>query len=260
VVFNRNDLIIMSFRYKAIVSSDWNECLAPCGPFDCIAFSHPELETQLAGIFRQYTGNRISLGEAVGKIQRLLPEPITVEQMDAYLAKSFATYTGVAALIEWCLSNGILFMINTTGMIGYFQRVFAIGLLPRVPVLSAHPMIRFAKYRSDPRYIYEMSETRDKGKNTGSAMRSLKIPARKIILLGDSGGDGPHFEWGSKVGAFLVGGMLKPSLDHFCREKDIFIDLRFGLDYSHGLSKNERKEMQVNFMDLTNTIEQIVAG
>jgi len=250
----------MSFRYKAIVSSDWNECLAPCGPFDCIAFSHPELETQLARIFRQYTGNRISLGEALGKIQQLLPEPITVEQMDAYLDKSFATYTGVAELIEWCLSHHILFMINTTGMIGYFQRVFARDLLPRVPVLSAHPMIRFSKYRSDPRYIYEIIETRDKGKNTGAAMRSLEIAARKIILLGDSGGDGPHFEWGSKAGAFLVGSMIKPSLDHFCREKDIRIDLRFGLDYSQGLSRNGRQEMQVNFMELTSTIEQIVAG
>jgi len=247
----------MSLSYKAIVSSDWNECLAPCGPFDCIAFNQPELETQLAGIFRQYTGNRISLGEAVGKIHRLLPDPVTPAQMDAYLDQSFVTYTGVADLIEWCLSNNILFMINTTGMIGYFQRVFARGLLPRVPVLSAHPMIRFPKDGHDPGYIYELFETRDKGKNTESAIRSLKIPAQKIILLGDSGGDGPHFEWGAKAGAFLIGSMTKPSLDHYCRQKEIFINLRFGLDYSQGRDKNEPKEMQVNFMDLTTTIEEI---
>ena len=140
--------------YKAIISSDWNECLAPCGPFDCISFNHPQLEAPLTGIFRQYTGNRISLGEAIEKIQQLLPAPVTPEQMDAYLDASFATYPGVADLIEWCLSNRILFMINTTGMLGYFQRAFAKGLLPRVPALSAHPMIRFAGCSSDPQYIY----------------------------------------------------------------------------------------------------------
>jgi hypothetical protein len=77
-------------------------------------------------------------------------------------------------------------------------------------------------------------------------------------LLGDSGGDGPHFEWGSKAGAFLVGSMTKPSLDRYCREKNILINLRFGLDYSQGRDKNEPKEMQVNFMDLTTAIEEII--
>ena len=247
-------------RYKAIISSDWNECLAPCGPFDCISFSHPKLEPLLTGIFRQYTGNRISLGEATGKIKRVLPGPVTREQMDAYLDASFATYPGVADLIEWCLSNSILFMINTTGMIGYFQRVFAKGLLPCVPVLSAHPMIRFSGCSSDPRYIYTLFETLDKSKNTDSVVRSLKIPVEKVILMGDSGGDGPHFEWGAKTGAFLVGSMTKPSLDRFCREKDISINLRFGPDYSSGGNKDKHQEKRVDFMDLTGTIEKIVAG
>jgi hypothetical protein len=247
-------------KYNGIVSSDWNECLAPCGPFDCIAFSRPDLTAQLACIFRQYTGRRISLGAAVEKVQGLLPEPVVPEQMDAYLDASFVTYTGVGDLIEWCLSNDILFMINTTGMIGYFQRVFARGLLPRVPVLSAHPMIRFPGYSSDPRHIYRVLESRDKGINTDSVIRSLKIPAQKTILLGDSAGDGPHFEWGSSAGAFLVGSMTKPSLDSYCRGKNIFIDLRFGLDYSQGGSPNQKKEMQVNFMDLAATIEEIIAG
>jgi len=200
------------------------------------------------------------LGIAVEKIQRLLPEPVTPEQMDAYLDTSFVTYTGVGDLIEWCLSNSILFMINTTGVIGYFQRVFARGLLPRVPVLSAHPMIRFPRGSSDPCHVCRVLETRDKGINTDSVIRSLKIPARKTILLGDSGGDGPHFEWGSHAGAFLVGSMTKPSLDSYCREKNIFIDLRFGPDYSRGESMNLKKEMQVNFMDLTTAIEEIMAG
>jgi hypothetical protein len=151
-------------------------------------------------------------------------------------------------------------MINTTGMIGYFQRVFARGLLPRVPILSGHPMIRFPGCSSDPRLIYRVLETRDKGKNTDTVIRSLKIPAEKTILLGDSGGDGPHFEWGSNAGAFLVGSMTKPSLDSYCRGKNIFINLRFGLDYSQGGSMNQEKEMQVNFMDLATTIEEIIAG
>ncbi|MCP5107219.1 MAG: hypothetical protein GY950_27780, partial [bacterium] len=193
----------MSITYEAIVSSDWNECLAPCGPFDCISFTFPELEPALTAIFRQYTGNQISLGKAVGQIQNLMPAPISPEQMDAYLDETFSTYTGVPDLIQWCLSNNILFMINTTGMIGYFQRVFAKSLLPRVPVISAHPMIRYPQRRSDPRNIYELFETRDKGKNTDLLVRSLDIAADKIILLGDSGGDGPHFEWGVGLGAFL---------------------------------------------------------
>ncbi len=34
-------------HYKAMVSSDWNECLAPCGPFDFISFAYPRLEAEL---------------------------------------------------------------------------------------------------------------------------------------------------------------------------------------------------------------------
>ena len=34
-------------KYKAIISSDWNECLAPTGPFDPIAFVYPEIKPRL---------------------------------------------------------------------------------------------------------------------------------------------------------------------------------------------------------------------
>ena len=98
--------------YKAIVSSDWSECLAPCSPFDCISFNHPQLATELETIFRQYKSNIISLGEAAHKIQSLLPATLTTEQMDAYLDNSFSTYKGVPELIEWCLSKNIVFMNN----------------------------------------------------------------------------------------------------------------------------------------------------
>jgi hypothetical protein len=52
--------------------------------------------------------------------------------------------------------------------------------------------------------------------------------------------------------------MTKPSLDNYCREKDIFINLRFGMDYSRGEKKDPAKELQINFMDLIPTIEEIV--
>ena len=128
----------MTKNYSAMVSSDWNGCLAPCGPFDFISFAYPHLEANLAAVFRQYTGNLISLGEAAAQIRELLPKPITPNQIDDYLDESFTTYTGVPELIEWCASNSILFMINTTGMIGYFQQIFANNFLPPVPVVSAH--------------------------------------------------------------------------------------------------------------------------
>ena len=248
----------MSVRYKAVVSSDWNECLAPCGPFDFLSFNYPQIETELDAIFRQYTANQISLGQAVGQIRLLLPNPVNPDQMDAYLDEAFTTYSGVTNLIEWCLSQDILFMINTTGMIGYFQRIFAKGLLPRVPVISAHPMVRFEPRSSDPRFIFELFETGDKARSSGAVSHSMGIPAGKIILIGDSGGDGPHFEWGSRAGAYLIGSMTKASLADYCRPKYIRLDLKFGVDYTKGAKRDAAKEMQVNFMDLTAKIEKVV--
>ena len=250
----------MSAAYRAMVSSDWSECLSPNGPFDCLAYAYPEIETALISVFRQYTGNRISLGEAAAKIKNLIPDPLSAAQMDAYLDASFATYKGVPDLIQWCLDHRILFMINSTGMIGYFQRIFAKGLLPPVPVLSGHPMIRYPGLESDPGRIYELFETRDKGSNTQAVARSLGIEAEKVILIGDSGGDGPHFEWGSKTGAFLIGSMTKASLESYCREKDITINLRFGLDYSRCNSMDSQEEKKIDYKDLTTHIEEILAG
>jgi hypothetical protein len=149
-------------------------------------------------------------------------------------------------------------MINTTGMIGYFQRIFAKNLLPPVPMISAHPMISYPQNLSASCRIYELLETHDKGKNTGEVARSLAIPAARIILLGDSGGDGPHFEWGAAAGAYLIGSMTKPSLDNYCRAKDLEINLRFGLDYTRRERASVREELQINFMDLTDTIGKIV--
>lgn len=242
----------------ALVSSDWNGCLAPCGPFDFISFVYPQFESDLDDVFRQYTGNCITFGEAADRIRSLTPGPITPEQIDAYLDESFTIYKGVNDLIEWCLSKNIVFMINTTGMIGYFQRIFAKGLLPRVPVISAHPMVRFEPRSSDPRFIFELFETGDKARSSGAVSHSMGIPAGKIILIGDSGGDGPHFEWGSRAGAYLIGSMTKASLADYCRPKYIRLDLKFGVDYTKGAKRDAAKEMQVNFMDLTAKIEKVV--
>ena len=114
----------MKQQYRAIVSSDWNECLAPSGPFDYIAFTFPELLPALDDIFQNYTGNRATLKDAMQQVSALLSRPVSQEQMDAYLDEAFRIYTGVTDLMEWCQSRKILFMLNTTGAVGYFQRVF----------------------------------------------------------------------------------------------------------------------------------------
>ena len=247
----------MSSRYKAMVSSDWNECLAPCGPFDFISFSFPNLETELSRIFRRYTGNRILLADATRQIERILPHPISPDRMDAYLAQSFSTYSGVPELIEWCLGHNILFMINTTGMIGYFQRALAGNLLPRVPVISANPMIRYPNQDGDIPTYYVLNEIRDKSRNTAAVAHEYGIPAERIMLLGDSGGDGPHFEWGSKNGAFLIGSMTKPSLVDYCRVKNIRINLRFGIDNPRNHMIDTQSEGEVNFTDLAPVIDDV---
>jgi hypothetical protein len=221
-------------------------------------FVYPDLETELRDIFTQYTGNVISLGTASQKIQQMLPAPITEEEMDAYLDNSFLTYKGVPDLIDWCLSKNILFMINTTGMIGYFQRVFAGGLLPKAPVLSANPMVRYPGLESDPDFIYDLFEIQDKAKNTGAVARRYNISADKIILMGDSGGDGPHFEWGSENGAYLVGSMTKYSLESYCQSRGIPIDLHFGLSYGEGEEKDPQIEMQADFAELSFRIAELL--
>jgi hypothetical protein len=244
--------------FNAMVSSDWSECLSPSGPFDFIAFNFPQLTPQLEEVFRSYTGNLISLSEACLKVRTLLPGPVTADMMDAYLDRSYAVYRGVPDLIEWCLKRGILFMLNTTGMIGYFQRVFAKGLLPQIPALSANPMFRFPASATDPPAIIDLLETRDKGRNTAAMAAEMGIPANRIIIMGDSGGDGPHFEWGAQAGAFTIGSMTKNSLAAFCDNNRITISERFGLVYAKNESRSVEKEMAVDFRDLIGPIGEVL--
>jgi len=242
-------------KYKAVVSSDWSECLSPNGPFDPISFNYPELSGQLSSIFRQYTGNEISLSEAGRWIKRLLPGPLTQQQMDAYLDNCFSTYPGVPELMEWCLGRGILFVVNTTNTQAYFQRAFKKGLLPEAPVVAANPMITFAEAGDDRRYVHEILEIEDKPRVTEALVRSLNLPPRKVIVMGDSGGDGPHFQWAAASGAYVIGVMTKPSLASYCSARGININLLFGVSYAPGEDRNVEKEMKVNFMELVDVIE-----
>jgi hypothetical protein len=243
--------------YRAVVSSDWSECLSPNGPFDPISFNFPHLREELASIFGQYTGNAITLKSATTKIAGLLEQPLTKEMMDAYLDAAFETYVGVPELIEWCLSNDILFMINTTGTQGYFQRIIARKLIPPVPVVAANPMISYAEHADAGRFGREVLEIEDKPKNTESVIRSLKLSARDLIVMGDSGGDGPHFRWGGAEGAYLIGSMTKASLDAFCLSCGTEIDLRFGVVYGPGEKRDSERERKVNFKDLIDIIKEV---
>jgi hypothetical protein len=237
-------------RYRAMISSDWNECLAPCGPFDAIAFTYPDLGPELASVFRRYTGNEISLGEAAARIESILPRPLTESQVDAYLDKEFRIYRGVSVLIRWAGQHDVLFMINTTGMIGYFQRIFARDLLPDVPLLAAHPLIRFAASPTDPETVLPLYETADKPVHTDAVARCFSIPLSRVAVMGDSGGDGPHFAWAGEKGAIRIGSMTKTSLADFCLQEKIDISLRFGYSYGPGETRNEDAEMRFDFQEL----------
>jgi len=239
-------------KYKAIVSSDWSECLSPNGPFDPISFIHPHLESPLRLIFKKYTGNVISLDQAVKEIKALLPDLLSQEEMDAYMASSFATYKAVPELIEWCLQRDILFMINTTGTQGYFQRALAKKLLPSVPAVAANPMIRY-DYELD---LYDVREIDDKPKNTEAVIRNYSIPRNKLVVMGDSGGDGPHFQWAAQSGGFLIGNMTKASLAKYCKSRGVRIDNLFGLSYAEGQIRDPEAEMDVNYMELTDIITE----
>ena len=244
--------------YKALISSDWNQCLAPCGPFDPILYNCPALASDLTKIFKDYTGNKISLGIANRRIGRLFPEGLSIKQMDDYLDDSFVTYQGVPALIDWCNKKNILFMINTTGFIGYFQRLFEKNMIPRIPAISANPLIRYPYAETDVSQVYDLNEIEDKAINTARAMDFYAIPEKKMVIIGDSGGDGPHFEWGNKHNAYTIASMAKQSLTTYCDEKKIKIDLLFGPTYADGEEIIEENEMRFDFMELTSVFERIL--
>ncbi len=247
-------------KYRALISSDWNECLAPSGPFDPIAYAYPEMGPELSAIFREYTGNRISLELAVSRIGDLLPEPFSTSQMDNFLDTSFSIYRGVLEFIEWAKTRDILFMINTTGMQGFFQRAIEKKLITEVPLVAANPLISYPDDQNQSRYRFTVKNIQDKPRNTEAAASSVGVPSNRVIVIGDSGGDGPHFEWGSSVGALIVGSMTKVSLTKYCEEKGIEIDQRFGVSYSPEETRNLEREMKFDFMDLTHVIDEFLGS
>jgi phosphoserine phosphatase len=245
-------------HFIAMVTSDWNECLAPCGPFDAIAHHHPQKRPVLDDIFRDYTGNRITLAAAIERIIALLPGGLPAQQMDSYLADTFTTYEGIGELIAWCAEHDILFMINTTGMIGYFQRALALGLLPAPAVLAAHPWIRYADAPSDPGLIFPLLDTGDKARHSAAAAARFKIPPERVIVIGDSGGDGPHFAWAAQSGAKRIASMAKASLLDYCRQRAIRIDRHFGCTYAQGQPRDPEMEKKYDFRELVPVIGELL--
>jgi len=108
--------------------------------------------------------------------------------------------------------------------------------------------------------MFEVREIEDKAKNTAAVLQKYGIPAKKLIIMGDSGGDGPHFVWGASVGAYLVGSMTKPSLEKYCTERGIEINTRFGMTYSEREKTDPKREMGVDFMGLVPVIERVLVG
>jgi hypothetical protein len=244
--------------FAAMISSDWNQCLAPCGPFDALAYHQPGQRDLLERIFRQYTSNAMTLGRATTAIAKALPAPLTPSRMDAYLQDHFEVYTGVREFIRWCGARRVLFMINTTGLTGYFQRALALGLLPSFGVLAAHPLVRYDHVATDPEIILEVEEITDKPRHTAAVAGRFHIPPEKIIIMGDSGGDGPHFQWGARNGATLVGSMVKPSLERYCAERGIAMAHRHGHTYAEGETVDLKKELAYPFTDLVEVVEQVI--
>ncbi len=212
-------------NFRAIVSSDWNECLSPARPFDILTFLYPELGEEIRDIFLLYTGNKLSYSGAVQRIRSRLPRPIEKEDVDSYLEREFSVYKGTVELIKWCGENDILFMLNTTGWMGYFQRLFYKNLLPSIDCLSASTFLKFED-KFPFSCVYPLEEIEDKPKNTLSVMENFGV--ERVVIIGDSGGDGPHFVWGRERGALLIGAMVKSSLLRYCSGCGVSIDYLVG--------------------------------
>jgi hypothetical protein len=99
-----------------------------------------------------------------------------------------------------------------------------------------------------------VTEIDDKPKNTAAVMSEFKIPANRVIVIGDSGGDGPHFQWAFNQGAFLIGSMTKNSLSEYCRSRGIRISKSFGFSYGPATVRNLEEEMAFDFKDLKEAI------
>ena len=84
-------------------------------------------------------------------------------------------------------------------------------------------MIRYTAGSHDPEIILPIQEISDKPIHTAVIARRFQIPDEHIVVIGDSGGDGPHFNWGARIGATLIASLAKDSLLSYCRERRIDI-------------------------------------
>ena len=102
-----------------------------------------------------------------------------------------------------------------------------------------------------------MFETTDKAKHTAKVAGKLGIPLDRIVIMGDSGGDGSHFKWGRENGSLLIASMAKPSLQQYCQKEGIQPDCYFGHTYREGEDRDRAAEMRYDFMRLTKQIEDV---
>jgi len=244
--------------YNGMISSDWSQCLSPNGPFDPLSYLYPDLTMDLALIFKQYTSNEITLGRAIKQVREMLPGWPSPDQLDQYLYACFETYRGVPELIQWCRHNRVLFMLNTTGFAAYFQRVLSKELLPAVDVLSAQSKWCINMEKIEAMRFIALMEVQDKARNTAIIAKKHSIPNHRIVLMGDSGGDGPHFEWGATIGATLIGSMTKPSLRTFCDERKITVHHQVGHIYQPGESISTDKERDFDFQSVIDILESAI--
>ena len=191
-------------------------------------------------------------------IQDMIPARLTQDQMDTYLDASFSTYVGVPEFIQWCLDHDILFMINTTSSQAYFQRAINKGLIPAVPIIAAHPVTSFPSPGDGDRYSLQVLEIDDKPKNTGHVMKQWGISPRQLIVIGDSGGDGPHFVWAHQQNAHLIASMAKTSLLNYCKSRNVTIERFFGVVYKPDQPRELDLELKYNFMDLVPMVLEIL--
>ena len=111
-------------------------------------------------------------------------------------------------------------------------------------------MTRYKADPQDPAEIYPLLETADKGVHTAAVAAKYKIPASRIIIIGDSGGDGPHFAWGAQAGAILIASMAKPSLIRYCSDRHITINHFFGHIYASGETVSLENEQNCSLREL----------
>jgi len=75
----------------------------------------------------------------------------------------------------------------------------------------------------------------------------MGIPAERVIVMGDSGGDGPHFEWAHQAGAFIISSMTKPSLGGLLRQQRDHHRKALRLGHGKNEARDLKREMAVDF-------------